>query len=79
MAEAKGCGRACMGEPPPHQLGGDISAGQGQRSRGTTAERGPARTDDTCRGVLQQGQRVGDPELLDRIDERRQEGKDGTH
>ena len=79
MAEAKGCGRACMEEPPPYQLGGDISAGQGQRSRGTTAEKGPEHTDDTCRGVLQQGQRAGDPELLDHIDERRQEGKDGTH
>ena len=29
-----------MGEPPPHQLGGDICAGQGTRR--TTAEGGPA-------------------------------------
>ena len=29
-----------MGEPPPHQLGEDIIAGQGQKTRGTmyTAE-----------------------------------------
>ena len=46
-------------EPLPNQLGGDISAGQAQRSRGTTAEEGPAHPDDTCRGVLQQGQRAG--------------------
>jgi len=29
-----GCDRACMGEPPPHPLGGDISTGQSQKSRG---------------------------------------------
>ena len=43
-----GCGRACVGEPPPHQLGGDFSAGQGWRSRGTTVEGGPSHPDDTC-------------------------------
>jgi len=32
--------------------------------RGTTAEGGTAHTDDTCRGVLQQGQRTGNPGLL---------------
>jgi len=52
-----------------HQLGGDISAGQGQRIWGTTAKGDPAHPDDTCGGVLQQGQRAGDPELLDHIDE----------
>ena len=57
-----------MREPPPHQLGGDISAGQGQRTRGTTAEGGPVRPDDTCRGTLQQGKRTGDSGLLDHID-----------
>ena len=31
-----------------HQLGGDISAGQGWRSRGTTVEGGPSHPDDTC-------------------------------
>jgi len=43
-----------MGEPPPHHLGEGISAGQSQRTRGTTAEGGPALSDDTCKGVLQQ-------------------------
>ena len=52
-----------------HQLGGDISAGQGQRTRETTAEGGPAHPDGTCRGALQQGQRTGDLGLLDCIDE----------
>ena len=28
-----------MGEPPPHQLGGDINAGYGQKTKGTTAEK----------------------------------------
>jgi len=28
-----GCGRACMGEPPSHQLEGDTGSGQGQRQR----------------------------------------------
>jgi len=32
----KCCGGACVGEPSPHQLGGDIGAGQGQ---GTTARK----------------------------------------
>ena len=34
-------GQACVGEPPPHQLGTDISAGQGQGTSGTTTEGGP--------------------------------------
>jgi len=29
---------------------------QGQRTRGPHAKGGPAHTDETCRGVLQQGQ-----------------------
>ena len=29
------CGWPCVGEPSPCQLGGDIGAGQGQRTRGT--------------------------------------------
>jgi len=33
-----------------------IGAGQFQRTRGNTAERGPAQTDDTRRGALQLGQ-----------------------
>jgi len=53
---------------PPHQLGGDISAGQGQRTRETTAEGGPAHTDDTYRGAFQPVQRTGNPRLLDHID-----------
>ena len=28
-----GCGRACIGEPPSHQLEGDLGSGQGQRQR----------------------------------------------
>ena len=56
-----------MGEPPPHQLGGDIGAGQGQRIRRTTAEGGPVHTNDTFRGQL--GQRTGNPRLLDCVDE----------
>jgi len=54
---------------PPYQLGGDISAGRGQRTRGITAEGGPTQTNDTCRGALQPGQRTGNPGLLDCIDE----------
>ena len=41
---------------------------QGQRTRGPHAKGGPAHTDETCRGVLQQGQRTGNPGLLDHID-----------
>ena len=33
-------GQACVGEPPPHHLGADISAGQGQGTSGTTTEGG---------------------------------------
>ena len=66
-----GCGRAYVGEPPPHQLGGDISAGQGTTC---TTEGGLAHPDDTCRGALQQGQRTGDPRLLVPL-VRRQEGR----
>ena len=58
-----------MAEPPPHRLGEGINAGQRQRTRGTTAEGGPALSDDTCKGVPQPGKRTGDPELLDLIDE----------
>jgi len=54
-----------MRELPPHQLGGDISAGQDQRTRRTSAERGHAHTNDICRGALQLGQRTGNPRLLD--------------
>jgi len=42
---------------------------------GTTAEGGPAHSDDTCRGALQLGQRTGDPGLLDHIDE--ETGREG--
>ena len=49
------------GEPPPHQLGGDIGTGQGQGTRGTTAEGSPAHPDDIHRRVLQPGQKAGDP------------------
>ena len=45
-------GQACVGEPPPHQLGADISAGQGQGTSGTTTEGGAAHPDDISRGVL---------------------------
>jgi len=41
---------------------------QGQRAWGPHAKGGPAHTDETCRGVLQQGQRTGNPGLLDHID-----------
>ena len=62
-----GYGRPCMGEPPPHQLGGDSARGQGELR--------PEHPDDTCRGALQQGQRTGDPGLLDHIDE--ETGREG--
>ena len=48
-----------MAEPPPHRLGEGINAGQRQRTRGTTAEGGPALSDDTCKGVPQLGKRIG--------------------
>ena len=34
-------------------------SGVRQRTRGTTAEGGPALSDDTCKGVLQPGKRTG--------------------
>ena len=54
---------------------GDIGAGQSQVTGGTTAEGGPAHSDDTCRRALQLGQRAGDPGLLDHIDE--ETGREG--
>jgi len=60
-----GCGGACVGEPLPHQLGGD-NTGQGQGTRRTTTEGG---SDDTRRGAILLGQSAGDPRLLDHIDE----------
>ena len=44
----------------------DRARGQGELLR---TEGGPAQTDDTCRGVLQPGQRTGNPGLLDYTDE----------
>jgi len=41
----------------------------GPKAKGTTAVRGPAHPDDTCRGAFQLGQRTGNPGLLNRIDE----------
>ena len=37
---------ACVGEPPPDQLGGDIGAGPWQRT-GAIGEGGPVHFDDT--------------------------------
>jgi len=58
-----------------HQLRGDISAGQGQRTRGTTAVGGLARQDDNCRGAFQPRQRAGDPRFLDSTNE--ETGREG--
>jgi len=43
----------------------DRARGQGEL---LCTEGGPAQTDDTCRGVLQPGQRTGNPGLLDHTD-----------
>ena len=60
--------RACVGESPSNQLGGDHSAGPRQRT-GIVAEGGPAHPDATLRGALQPGWRTGSPWLLDHCDE----------
>ena len=62
-----GCSKACVGEPPPDQLGGNHSAGPWQRIR--RCEGGPTHPDDTLRGGLQLRWRTGSPWLLDHYDE----------
>ena len=62
------CSRACVGESPSNQLGGDHSAGPWQRTE-AVGEGGPTHPVDTLRGALQPGWRTASPWLLDHCDE----------
>ena len=69
-------GQACVGEPPHHQLGADISAGQGQGTSGTTTEGGAAHPDDTISAEERfDWERAGEPKLVDHIEE--ETGREG--
>ena len=73
MTEKLAMSGACVGEPPPDQLRGDIGAGPWQRT-GAVGEGGPAHLDNTLRGALRSRRRTRSLWLLDCYDGGGREG-----